>query len=95
MSHFDTIKAPVVSEKAFAGIENGVYSFWVDPRVTKVEIKAAVEAVFGVKVDSVNTQNLVGKVKRAGRFTGKRIDRKKAIVKLKEGQKIEALENLV
>ena len=55
MSHFDTIKAPVVSEKAFAGIENGVYSFWVDPRVTKVEIKAAVEAVFGVKVDSVNT----------------------------------------
>ncbi|MBB6100180.1 large subunit ribosomal protein L23 [Deinobacterium chartae] len=95
MNAFDTIKAPLLSEKAYAGIERGRYTFWVDPRATKTDIKAAVETAFGVKVVSINTANVEGKRKRVGRFIGKRIDRKKAIVQLAEGQKIEALEGLV
>ena len=95
MSQFDVIKAPVVSEKAFAGMERGVYTFWVDTDATKTQIKNAVQQVFGVKVVKVTAFNAIGKVKRVGRITGQRNSRKKAMVKLAEGQKIEALEGLV
>jgi large subunit ribosomal protein L23 len=89
--YYDIIRRPVVSEKAYAGMERGVYSFWVDPRATKIEIKTALQQMFGVTVIGINTMNIAGKRKRVGRFTGHRVDRKKAIVRLAEGQKIEAL----
>ena len=92
MSHYDIIQAPVISEKAYAGMERGVYTFWVSPKATKTDIKSAVQKAFGVTVIGISTMNVPGKRKRVGRFIGHRADRKKAIVRLAEGQKIEALE---
>ena len=94
MSYYDIIKQPVISEKAYAGMERGVYSFWVSPKATKTEIKAAVQSAFGVTVVGISTMNVTGKRKRVGKFIGHRADRKKAIVRLADGQKIEALEAL-
>lgn len=94
MSYYDIIKQPVISEKAYAGMERGVYSFWVDPKATKTEIKAAVQQAFGVTVVGISTMNVAGKRKRVGRFIGQRADRKKAIVRLADGQTIQALEAL-
>ncbi|WP_019588636.1 50S ribosomal protein L23 [Deinococcus apachensis] len=94
MSYYDIIKQPVISEKAYAGMERGAYSFWVDPKATKTEIKAAVQQAFGVTVIGISTMNVAGKRKRVGKFVGHRADRKKAIVRLADGQKIEALEAL-
>ena len=95
MSHYDIIHAPVVSEKAFSGMERGVYSFWVAPKASKVEIKDAIQKAFEVRVVGISTMNVRGKRKRMGRFMGQRSDRKKAVVRLADGQKIEALEGLV
>lgn len=92
MSHYDILQQPVISEKAYAGMERGVYTFWVSPKATKTDIKSAVQKAFGVNVIGISTMNVPGKRKRVGRFTGHRADRKKAIVRLAEGQKIEALE---
>jgi len=92
---YDIILKPVLSEKAYARFANGEYTFWVHPDATKTEIAGAVEAAFKVKVVRVNTQTVRGKDKRLGRFVGKRPDRKKAVVKVAEGQKIEALEGLI
>jgi len=92
---FDVILAPVLSEKAYAGFAQGKYTFWVHPRATKTEIKNAVEEAFKVKVVGVNTLNVRGKKKRLGRYLGRRPDRKKAIVQVAAGQRIEALEGLV
>lgn len=92
---FDVILAPVLSEKAYAGFAEGKYTFWVHPRATKAEIKNAVEAAFRVKVVRVNTMTVRGKKKRLGRYLGKRPDRKKAVVQVAAGQRIEALEGLI
>ena len=91
MSHYDILQAPVISEKAYSAMERGVYSFWVSPKATKTEIKDAVQQAFGVQVIGISTMNVPGKRKRVGRFIGQRNDRKKAIVRLAEGQSIEAL----
>jgi large subunit ribosomal protein L23 len=91
----DVILQPVLSEKAYSRFAEGVYTFWVHPSANKTEIANAVEAAFKVKVVRVNTQNVLGKHKRLGRFMGKRSDRKRAIVKVAAGQKIEALEGLI
>lgn len=91
----DVIIQPVLSEKAYGRFADGVYTFWVHPKANKTEIANAVEAAFKVKVVRVNTQNVLGKHKRLGRFMGKRPDRKKAIVKVAAGQRIEALEGLI
>lgn len=95
MSHYDIIQAPVFSEKAFAGMDRGAYTFWVSPKATKTEIKSAIQKAFDVKVVGISTMNVPGKLKRVGRFTGHRNDRKKAIVRLADGQKIAALEALI
>lgn len=92
MSHYDILQAPVISEKAYAGMERGVYSFWVSPKATKTDIKDAIQKAFGVKVIGISTMNVPGKRKRVGKFIGQRNDRKKAIVRLAEGQSIAALE---
>ncbi|HWJ85909.1 MULTISPECIES: 50S ribosomal protein L23 [Micrococcales] len=81
----DILIAPVVSEKSYGLLDEGKYTFIVDPRANKTEIKIAVEQVFSVKVDSVNTINRKGKTRRTRSGTGKRKDTKRAIVTLREG----------
>jgi large subunit ribosomal protein L23 len=81
-SPYDVIVKPIVTEKSMMGMESGRYTFRVLPDANKTEIKIAIEEVFGVKVDKINTMNVKGKVKRQGRFVGKRADWKKAIVTL-------------
>ena len=88
----DVIIRPVVSEKSYAGIEENRYTFLVDPRTNKTEIKEAIQQIWNVQVTSVRTLNRKGKVKRR-RFTkGKRPDEKRAIVTLAEGDRIEIFE---
>jgi large subunit ribosomal protein L23 len=81
----DILLAPVVSEKSYGLLDAGKYTFLVDPRANKTEIKIAVEQVFGVKVASVNTLNRPGKARRTRTGIGKRKDTKRAIVTLREG----------
>ena len=81
----DVIIAPVVSEKSYTCIDRGQYTFLVAPGSNKTEIKQAVEAIFGVKVESVNTQNRRGKTRRTRTGIGKSKDTKRAIVTLREG----------
>lgn len=81
----DILIRPVVSEKSYGLLDEGKYTFIVDPRANKTEIKIAVEQIFGVKVDSVHTMNRVGKTRRTRFGTGKRKDTKRAIVTLREG----------
>jgi len=86
----DIIKAPIVTEKsAKLAQEKNTITFSVDTKANKTEIKQAVEKVFDVKVESVNTVNVRPKKKRVGRYVGKTNKVKKAIVKLKEGSSIE------
>jgi large subunit ribosomal protein L23 len=86
----DIILAPVVSEKSYDLIEfRNTYTFEVDPKATKPQIKEAVERVFDVKVLRVNTMNRRGKVKRTGWKLGKRKDVKRAVVTLAEGDSID------
>ena len=77
--------SPVVSEKSYALLDQGKYTFLVDPRANKSEIKKAVENIFGVKVESVHTMNRQGKSRRTRFGTGRRKDTKRAIVTLREG----------
>ncbi|MDO8105725.1 50S ribosomal protein L23 [Isoptericola sp. b441] len=81
----DVLVAPVVSEKSYGLLDEGKYTFLVDPQANKTEIKIAVEQVFGVKVASVNTINRKGKVRRTRNGLGKRKDTKRAVVTLREG----------
>lgn len=81
----DIILSPVVSEKSYGLIDDGKYTFEVDPRSNKTEIKLAIEKIFDVKVASVNTLNRTGKTRRTRFGTGKRKDTKRAIVTLKSG----------
>lgn len=81
----DILIAPVVSEKSYSLLDEGKYTFVVDPRANKTEIRIAVEQVFDVKVDSVHTLNRRGKVSRTRFGVGKRKDTKRAIVTLKSG----------
>lgn len=86
----DIIKAPIITEKSASLSENGnIVTFSVDPKANKTQIKQAVEKIFNVKVESVNTINVKPKTKRVGRYTGLTNRKKKAIVKLKEGSSIE------
>ena len=88
----DVIFRPVVSEKSYAGLEGNVYTFLVDPRANKTEIKEAIQQIWNVHVVSVNTLNRKGKVKRRRLTQGKRPDQKRAIVTLAEGDAIEIFE---
>jgi large subunit ribosomal protein L23 len=86
----DLILAPVVSEKSYDLIENeNTYTFEVDPRSNKEEIRDAIEEIFDVRVLRVNTMNRQGKRKRTGYTLGKRKDVKRAIVKIAEGDSID------
>ena len=84
---YDVIRKPIITEKTMGIMENKKYTFEVAQDANKIEIKNAVEKIFGVKVASVNTMNVLGKYKRMGVHVGKRPDWKKAIVTLKEDNK--------
>jgi large subunit ribosomal protein L23 len=82
------IRRPLVTEKSTILREEGnVIAFEVDPKANKIEVKRAVEELFKVKVDAVRLFNVRGKMKRMGRFAGKRRDWRKAYVRLKAGEK--------
>jgi len=89
----DIIFEPIVSEKSYDLIDStNTYTFVVDRRANKTEIKQAVASIFDVKVVSVNTINRKGKLKRTGYVLGKRKDTKRALVQLADGDKIDIFE---
>lgn len=90
----DIIIKPVVTEKTMNLLAENKYTFIVDRKANKTEIKNAIEGIFKVKVDKVATIMTKGKVKRVGRFEGKTPNRKKAIVTLKPGHKIRLFEGM-
>jgi large subunit ribosomal protein L23 len=86
------LREPVVTEKSLlARDENGQYVFEVAVDANKHEIRKAIESIFHVHVESVNVMKMKGKMKRMGRFEGRRSDWKKAIIKLRKGERIEEL----
>ena len=87
MKAYDIIIKPVLSEKSYADIANKKYTFEVVKSANKTEIKKAIEELFGVKVKSVNTANIDGKLKRQGKSQGYTSNYKKAYVQLKEDSK--------
>lgn len=89
------LRRPVITEKSTIDREaQNIVTFDVDPRAGKIEIKAAVEQIFGVKVLGVRTLRVHGKRKRVGQKTGRRPDWKKARVRLAEGETIEFFEGV-
>lgn len=86
---YDTLLRPVITEKSMGSSEAGKVVFMVPLSATKKDIKAAVEAIFNVKVEGVNTVKQTGKVKRFRGYEGVRSDYKKAIITLAEGQNID------
>lgn len=90
----DVIIRPLVSEKTTGAMAANKYTFLVDPRADKTQIKQAVEEVFGVDVVAVNTVRQLGKTRRMGVFRGRRPSYKKAIVTIKEGQRIKVFEEM-
>ena len=94
-SPYDIIIKPIITEKSMMGMEINKYTFKVLKDANKTEIKLAIEEAFGVKVSKINTLNVKGKVKRQGKFIGKRADWKKAIVTLTADSKpIELFEGM-
>jgi large subunit ribosomal protein L23 len=83
----DIIRRPIVTESSTAEMEHGKYVFEVDVRANKVEVRKAIESIFGVKVKNVNTLRTPGKIKRYGRYSGRTPERKKAIVQLTDDSK--------
>ncbi|MGB9886550.1 MAG: 50S ribosomal protein L23 [Moorellales bacterium] len=90
----DIIIRPVVTEKSTRLMAENKYTFYVHPQATKVDIRRAVEELFHVTVVKVNTMKVRGKRRRLGRIIGRTSDRKKAIVTLKPGDKIEIIQGL-
>ena len=86
---YDTLVRPVMTEKSMLSSEAGKVTFLVPLSATKDEVKAAVEAIFNVKVNKVNTIRQFGKEKRFRGYVGQRSDFKKAVVTLAEGQNID------
>ena len=87
--YLEIIKAPVITEKSENAKNQGKYTFKVDPKANKIEIKEAIEKIFNVKVTSIRTINVKIKKRRVGRYSGFTNRAKKAIVTLAEGQTID------
>lgn len=87
MTSYEIIKKPIITENSMDQMADRKYTFEVAKEANKVEIKKAVEEIFGVKVEKVTTMRVLGKVKRMGANSGKRPDWKKAVVKLTENSK--------
>lgn len=86
--YLEIIKAPVVTEKAAVLAESNTYEFYVDVKANKTEIKNAIEKIFKVTVEDIRTINVHPRKRRVGRYTGLTNRKKKAIVKLADGQTI-------
>ncbi|QZY54625.1 50S ribosomal protein L23 [Crassaminicella profunda] len=84
---YDIVKKPLISERSMDDMADKKYTFIVDINSNKTEIKKAVEEIFGVEVEKVNTMRVKGKYKRMGKNIGKRADRKKAVIKLTPNSK--------
>jgi len=94
-SPHDIIIKPIITERSMDDMAEGKYTFQVDKRTNKTEVKKAVETIFGVKVEKVNTMNILGKIKKQGLHSGRRPSWKKAIVKLTDdSKKIEFFEGM-
>lgn len=88
--YLTVLKAPIITEKSGnISTNEGKYTFAVDPRANKIEIRNAIERIFNVKVESIRTLNVKTKKRRVGRYSGLTNRSKKAIVKLAEGQTID------
>jgi len=83
----DVILRPVLSERAYEGLADKRYTFEVDKNANKIEIKQALETIFPIKVESVNTERILGKIKRQGKTQGRTPEVKKAFVTLKKDSK--------
>ncbi|HBN26364.1 MAG TPA: 50S ribosomal protein L23 [Desulfobacteraceae bacterium] len=93
MIAYDIIRRPLITEKTSIQKETmSKVTFEVSPKANRVEIKKAIEAIFNVRVDSVRTMNVKGKIKRRGRIYGRRKNWKKAIATLLPGERIEFFE---
>ncbi|AHB36771.1 50S ribosomal protein L23 [Spiroplasma apis] len=90
----EVIKKPLLTEKTYLGQQDGAYTFVVDKRANKTQIKKTFEEIFQVKVKAVRTMNYDGKDKRMGKFVGKTVSYKKAIIVLKDGEKLDILSDL-
>ena len=90
----DIIIAPVVSEKSYAGVQDKRYSFFVDLRATKSQIKSAIEEIFNVTVIKISTSNIKSKPRRLGKSVGRSSRRKKAVVTLGKKVKIDFFESV-
>jgi large subunit ribosomal protein L23 len=88
------IKKPLITEKTTKLMEENKYCFLVDPKANKTQIRQAIEQIFHVKVKDVNTMNVLGKIKRMGRYQGRRPSWKRAIVTLEAGSRIEFFEGV-
>ena len=92
---YDVVIRPIISEMSMTNAADKTYTFVVDKRANKTEIKLAIESIFDVTVDKVNTMNVNGKPKRQGRFVGKTSSWKKAMVKLTaDSKEIEIFEGM-
>ncbi len=93
IEHYDIIRQPVITEKSYtAGAEANQYTFRVARDATKAQVKAAIEAIFGVDVVKVQIMNMPGKPKRRGWHAGRRPGYRKAVVRLAEGQTLDVAE---
>lgn len=88
----DIVKRPIITEKSYGLMNEGKYTFEVDKKANKLEVKQACEKLFNVKVEKVNILNVRPKKRRVGKYEGLTPSMKKAIVKLAEGQTIEQFE---
>lgn len=84
----EVIKGPILTEKTYAQMANGIYTFSVNRKANKTHIKKAFEQIFEVKVDKVNIVNTKSKTKVVGRFIGKTSAIKKAVIKLAPGEQL-------
>ena len=93
-AHRAIIKKPIITEKATLLREGNIYTFQVDSKANKIQIRQAIEALFEVRVDSVRTVSVPSKPRRQGMFAGKRSGWKKAYVTLQSGESIDVLESI-
>ena len=93
-AHRAIVKKPIITEKATLLRQGNIYTFQVDSKANKIQIRQAIEALFEVRVDSVRTVSVPSKPRRQGMFAGKRSGWKKAYVTLQAGESIDVLESI-
>lgn len=91
----DIVREPIVTEKSMLAATEGKYTFRVDPQANKHQIRQAVEDIFDVTVEKVNTMRMLGKVRRMGMSEGRRPSWKKAIIQLAPGDEIDFFEGMM